>query len=90
MASCSTSKTSVPATYTPTEPTREVVKSLEGEKVIKKTVKDNGIAMSESLSEDGMSIISVAYRWFSVSTSTINNKAQTTEIINKESEPEQK
>lgn len=83
LASCGTSKTTVPAIYTPTEPTREVVKSLEGENVIKETVKDNGIAMSESLSEDGMSIISVAYRWFS-GTHTADNKQLAIEIARRE------
>lgn len=62
LSSCSTSKDT--ATYTPTEPTREVVKSLEGERVIKETIKLTGLDFTETLNEDGTDLIKRPFRWF--------------------------
>ncbi|MBQ7342839.1 MAG: hypothetical protein IJW42_06210 [Alistipes sp.] len=84
LSSCGTSKRAI-ATANPIElaPSREQVVSLEGETVIKEVRKDNGIAMSESLSEDGMSIVKVAYRWFA-GTHSADNKSVATEVARRE------
>lgn len=39
-------------------------KSLEGETVMKETTKLQGIDMVDDLSEDGMSMVKVAYKWY--------------------------
>lgn len=56
---------------------------LEGEQVIRQVLKDNGVEMVEALSEDGLSIRKVAYRWFS-GTYTADNKTVAIEIARRE------
>ena len=79
LMSCGTSKQVVT-----TQPaTQKSVVGLEGEQVVRQVLKDNGVEMVESLSEDGLSVRKVAYRWFS-GTYTADNRAVAIEIARRE------
>ncbi len=54
MASCSTAKKASISSTT----------SLEGERVITQTMQMQGIAMSESLNEDGSAIVNTPFKWY--------------------------
>lgn len=58
MTSCGSSKPTV------AESRIEQQTSLEGEKVVVETAKLQGIEMVDDLSEDGLSMVKVAYKWY--------------------------
>lgn len=57
--------------------------TLEGTKVNVETVKLQGIEMSEALSEDGASIVKVAYKWYA-GTGKADNKQVAIELAQRE------
>ncbi len=83
MTACGASKPTTSSVPTQVPPQRENVVSLEGEQVIQETTVDNGYAMAKSLSEDGMTLIDVAYRWFS-GTHKADNKQVAIEMARRE------
>lgn len=78
MVSCGSSK-QVTTTETKTEKTT----SLEGAEVVKETSKDQGIEMVDDLSEDGLSLRKVAYKWYAGRYSA-NDKATAIEMAQRE------
>lgn len=67
----------------PSSKKKPLIAQPEQEEVAREVIKDNGIAMSESLSEDGMSIIMVPYRWFA-GIHTADNRTIAIEIARRE------
>ena len=78
MVSCGSSKQ-----MTTTETKTEKATSLEGAEVVKETSKDQGIEMVDDLSEDGLSIRKVAYKWYAGRYSA-NDKATAIEMAQRE------
>lgn len=73
LISCGATKSAV-TTSTTTPAMRQQTVSLEGETVIKEVRKSSGVAMAESLSEDGLQVVQHAYRWFAGSYTADNEK----------------
>lgn len=78
--SCGSSKSTLKPTV---ESSISKQTTLEGTKVNVETVKLQGIEMSEALSEDGASIVKVAYKWYA-GTSKADNKQVAIELAQRE------
>lgn len=74
LMSCGATKPTMTQAPTPTPAVRQQTVSLEGETVIKEVRKSSGVAMAESLSEDGLQVVQHAYRWFAGSYTADNEK----------------
>lgn len=77
LASCGTQKQAVVETRV------ENQKSLEGEKVAVETTKMQGIDMVDDLSEDGLTMVKVAYKWYA-GIGKANDKQTAIEIAERE------
>ena len=77
MVGCGTSKQAV------VESRIDSHKSLEGETVMKETTKLQGIEMVDDLSEDGLSMVKVAYKWYA-GIGKANDKQTAIEIAERE------
>lgn len=78
--SCGSSKSTLKPTV---ESSISKQTTLEGTKVNVETVKLQGIEMSEALSEDGASIVKVAYKWYA-GTGKADNKQVAIELAQRE------
>ncbi len=79
LVSCGSTKQAQSSVYS----TKTTDTSLEGETVIKETMRMQGIEMSESLSEDGTKIIQIPYQWFA-GIGKADNKQMAIEIAQRE------
>lgn len=77
MTSCGSSKQTV------VESRIEKNTNLEGEKVVVETAKLQGIDMVDDLSEDGLSVVKVAYKWYA-GIGKANDKQTAVELADRE------
>ena len=80
MTSCGTTKQVVAPAV---ESTIKSQKNLEGDKVMVETTKLDGIDMIDDLSEDGLSMVKVAYKWYA-GIGKANDKQTSIEIAERE------